>query len=65
MELTEHFVPAQVEKQSWNGSTKFNLTGASFLKIESSGVEHLDLQVPEGETYEIELTLRVVKVYNS
>jgi hypothetical protein len=64
MELTEHFIPSQVEKQSWNGSTKFTLTGADTLKIESDGVEHLDLNVPEGETYEVEITLRIVKVYN-
>jgi len=65
MELKEHFIPSQVEKQSWNGNTKFNLTGTSHLKIKSPGVDHLDLQVPQGETYEIEITLRIVKVYNS
>ena len=64
MELKEHFVPARVEKQSWNGSTNFTLTENSNLKIESTGVEHLNLTVPEGETYTVEITINIVKVYN-
>ncbi len=64
MELKEHFIPAQVEKQSWNGSTDFTLTENFNLKIESTGVEHLNLTVPAGETYQIAMTINIVKVSN-
>lgn len=64
MELTEHLIPASSEKQSWVGSTRFDLSGASGLKIESPGVDHLDFQVPDGETYRFELDLRIVKIYD-
>ena len=65
MELKEHHIPAQIEKQSWVGTARFSLSGASYLKIESPGAEHLNFEVPDGITCDVEIDVRIVKVYNS
>ncbi len=62
MLLTEHIIQANAEKISWIGSDYFDLSGPSHLKIESPGVDHLDMEVPEGDTYRFELTVRAVKL---
>ena len=50
MEITEKIIPAKDEDRRWYSGDVFTLEGGDTLKIESDGVEHLIVIVPEGET---------------
>ncbi len=59
MQLAEVSVPAVPEKTYWQGSDTFTLQGGDTLKIESDGVEHLEINVPEGETRKFKIAVYI------
>lgn len=59
MDLHATVIQAQALQRSWNGTARFELEGGDEFTIESDGVDHLRLPIPEGKTYSIRITLAV------
>ena len=62
MDLYEYTLPAIEALHSWNGTELIQLSEGNELKIESDGVDHLKLEVPEGKTYSIRIRIIVEEV---
>ena len=59
MEMVVRTRPAVPERTSTHGRDTFTIMGPNTLKIESDGVEHLEVDVPEGETYTVLLRIDI------
>ena len=59
MDLLEVSTPAVSANTVWRGQDTFTLQSGDALKIESDGVEHLSVPVPQGETRTFTITISI------